>query len=64
MPSLHAAPAGEGKPPPFISLRNLLDTPSRTPSTQVITLKQSLSFFAITLAFSRPATTQETLLSS
>lgn len=58
--SLHAAPAGEGKPPPFFSLRNLLNTPSRAPST----LKQSPSFFAITLTFSHPATTQEALLSS
>lgn len=59
-PSLHAAPAGEGKPPPFLSLCNPLNTPSRAPST----LKQSPSFFAITLAFSRFATTQETVLSS
>ena len=42
MSSLYAAPAGEGKPP-FISLRNLLNTPSRAPST----LKPSPSFFAI-----------------
>ena len=52
MPSLHAAPAGEGKPPPFISLRNLLDTPSRAPPllsnhSQAITLflRHYTSFF-------------------